>query len=147
MGKELRSELAQLVGRSCQLCQVGAAAARGGCTMAGGLQGQARCIRCGYVASCDLSPGPPFPTCPAPQAALRAEGVKVMELISKDPNSFSTGKGSWGGVCVLCGSSRLCAWEGWGLGVGEHLRVQRRVLQQSGPQLPPSHTGVRGGRG
>lgn len=44
MGKELRSELAQLVGRSCQLCQ----------------------------------------------AALRAEGVKVMELISKDPNSFST---------------------------------------------------------
>lgn len=27
------------------------------------------------------------------QAALRAEGVKVMELISKDPNSFSTGKG------------------------------------------------------
>ncbi|KAL4448105.1 hypothetical protein ABPG75_005324 [Micractinium tetrahymenae] len=44
MSKELRSELAQLVGRSCQLCQ----------------------------------------------AALRAEGVKVMELISKDPNSFST---------------------------------------------------------
>ncbi|PSC67155.1 golgin subfamily B member, partial [Micractinium conductrix] len=44
VSKELTAELAQIVGRSCQLCQ----------------------------------------------AALRAEGVKVMELISKDPTSLST---------------------------------------------------------
>lgn len=43
LSRQLNNELAQLVGRSCQLCQ----------------------------------------------AALRAEGVKVMELISKDPHSFA----------------------------------------------------------
>ena len=106
-------ELAQLVGRSCQLCQVTspiarcAAPATAAVTFECAVAPAALAHKPGLGVACQpplvnahtlpidafLSPGPPLappPLRPWLQAALRADGVKVMELISKDPSSLST---------------------------------------------------------